>query len=175
MKRVTGIGGVFFKSENPEELYQWYQKNLGIQRDAHGQGASFEWLELKDAAGNRPGAEASTAWSIFPSSTKYFGASKAGFMVNYRVDDLDALLKELEKQECRSTHTAKMPTTVASPGSQIQTETGSSCGSRPSRSDFGSHLNSSFRTRILAPRYEGGGDHSGCGAWHPHGSHARRH
>ncbi|MFZ1166578.1 MAG: VOC family protein [Candidatus Sulfotelmatobacter sp.] len=97
MKRVTGIGGVFFKSENPEELYQWYQKNLGIQRDAHGQGASFEWLELKVAAGNRPGAEASTAWSIFPSSTKYFGASKAGFMVNYRVGDLDALLKELEK------------------------------------------------------------------------------
>jgi catechol-2,3-dioxygenase len=76
MKRVTGIGGIFFKSENPEELYQWYEKHLGIQREAHGQGASFE---LRDSAGNEPGAKALTAWSIFPRSTRYFGASKADF------------------------------------------------------------------------------------------------
>jgi predicted enzyme related to lactoylglutathione lyase len=97
MKRVTGIGGIFFKSENPEELYQWYEKHLGIQREPHGQSASFEWRELKDAAGNEPGANAVTAWSIFPRSTKYFGASKADFMVNYRVDDLDSLLEELKQ------------------------------------------------------------------------------
>jgi catechol 2,3-dioxygenase-like lactoylglutathione lyase family enzyme len=99
MKRVTGIGGIFFKSENPEELYQWYEKHLGTQREAHGQGASFEWRELRDGAGNGPGAKALTAWSIFPRSTKYFGTSKADFMVNYRVDDLDALLEELKQAE----------------------------------------------------------------------------
>jgi catechol 2,3-dioxygenase-like lactoylglutathione lyase family enzyme len=96
MKRVTGIGGVFFKSEKPEQLYEWYEKHLGIKRDAHGQGASFEWRELKTADGGEPGPIATTAWSIFPHSTKYFGAGKAGFMVNYRVDSLDALLDELK-------------------------------------------------------------------------------
>src|SRR4030088_2527443 len=49
MKRVTGIGGIFFKSDNPEELYQWYEKHLGIKREAHGQGAMFPWQEPQDA------------------------------------------------------------------------------------------------------------------------------
>jgi predicted enzyme related to lactoylglutathione lyase len=96
MKRVTGIGGIFFKSDNPEQLYAWYEKNLGIPREPHGPGASFAWRELQSADGSQPGPEGSTAWSIFPSTTKYFGASKAGVMVNYRVDDLDALLQELQ-------------------------------------------------------------------------------
>jgi catechol 2,3-dioxygenase-like lactoylglutathione lyase family enzyme len=97
MKRVTGIGGIFFKSENHQQLYDWYEKHLGIQRDSHGQGASFPWRELRGADGSEPGPEGSTAWSIFPATTKYFGASKAGFMVNYRVDNLDALLEDLKK------------------------------------------------------------------------------
>jgi predicted enzyme related to lactoylglutathione lyase len=97
MKRVTGIGGIFFKSEDPQKLYDWYERNLGIQREPHGQGASFEWRELRDSDSQEPGAKALTAWSIFPRSTKYFGASKAGFMINYRVDDLDALLAELKQ------------------------------------------------------------------------------
>jgi predicted enzyme related to lactoylglutathione lyase len=96
MKRVTGIGGIFFKSEKPDQLYEWYEKHLGIKRDAHGQGASFEWRELKAADGSEPGPTATTVWSIFPHSTKYLGASKAGFMVNYRVDNLDALLDEMK-------------------------------------------------------------------------------
>jgi predicted enzyme related to lactoylglutathione lyase len=96
MQRVTGIGGIFFKSENPEQMYQWYEKHLGIRRESHGQGAQFEWRELKAADGSEPGPEAQTAWSIFPSSTKYFGASKANFMVNYRVEDLDALLEAMK-------------------------------------------------------------------------------
>ena len=96
MKRVTGIGGIFFKSEKPDQLYEWYEKHLGIKRDAHGQGASFEWRELKAADGSEPGPTGTTAWSIFPHSTKYLGASKAGFMVNYRVDNLDALLDEMK-------------------------------------------------------------------------------
>jgi predicted enzyme related to lactoylglutathione lyase len=52
---------------------------------------------LRAADGSEPGCKALTAWSIFPQTTKYFGAGKAGFMVNYRVDDLDALLEELKK------------------------------------------------------------------------------
>jgi predicted enzyme related to lactoylglutathione lyase len=97
MRRVTGIGGIFFKSENPQQLYDWYEKYLGIQRDAHGQGASFHWREPQGEDGTEPGAEAVTAWSIFPQTTKYLGASKAGFMINYRVDNLDALLEDLKK------------------------------------------------------------------------------
>lgn len=97
MKRVTGIGGIFFQSDDPQHLYEWYENHLGIKRDAHGQGASFEWRELQGPDGTEAGAKGLTAWSIFPRSTKYFGASKASFMVNYRVDDLDALLDELKK------------------------------------------------------------------------------
>lgn len=97
MKRVTGIGGIFFKSENQQRLYEWYEKHLGIQRDAHGQCASFPWRELHGAGGTEPGPEGLTTWSIFPATTKYFGASKASFMINYRVDNLDALLEDLEK------------------------------------------------------------------------------
>ena len=100
MKHVTGIGGIFLQSENPEHLYEWYERHLGIKREAHGQGASFEWRELQ-AEGNGPGAKRTTAWSIFPRGTKYFGASEASFMVNYRVDDLDALLGGAEKSGSR--------------------------------------------------------------------------
>ena len=57
MKRVTGIGGVFFKSENPQQLYEWYEKHLGIKREPHGQGASFHWREVADGDGSQPGWE----------------------------------------------------------------------------------------------------------------------
>jgi predicted enzyme related to lactoylglutathione lyase len=97
MKRVTGLGGIFFQSENPEHLYEWYEKNLGIKREPHGQGAAFHWRELRAGDGKEPGAEGLTAWAIFPHNTEYFKASKARFMMNYRVDDLDALLEELKK------------------------------------------------------------------------------
>ena len=95
MKRVTGIGGIFFKSDNPEELYQWYEKHLGIKREPHGQGAVFPWQEPQDAENDGPSAKGMTVWSIFPRSSKYFDPSNAGFMVNYRVNDLDVLLEEL--------------------------------------------------------------------------------
>ena len=97
MKRVTGIGGIFFKSENAKLLYDWYEKHLGIQRDPHGGGASFPWRELQAADGTQPGPEGLTTWSIFPQTTKHFGASKGGFMFNYRVDNVDALLEDLKK------------------------------------------------------------------------------
>jgi len=74
MKRVTGIGGIFFKSDNPEKLYQWYEKHLGIFREPHGQGAAFRWREC-DAV------EGLTAWAIFPKDTGYFGASAADHII----------------------------------------------------------------------------------------------
>ncbi|MCU1305318.1 MAG: glyoxalase [Acidobacteriaceae bacterium] len=91
MKRVTGIGGIFFKSENAEKLYGWYEKHLGIQR-MPGNGVAFEWKEAET------GATGYTLWSLFPRSTKYFDPSSASFMVNYRVEDLDALLALLKQE-----------------------------------------------------------------------------
>jgi hypothetical protein len=117
MKRVTGIGGIFFKSESPPQLYDWYEKHLGIQREPHGQGASFHWRELQAADRTEPGPKALTAWCIFPQTTKYFGASKASFMVSYRVDNLDALLEDLKKS-------------ADSPGSPTQTATALSYGNQ---------------------------------------------
>ena len=102
MKRVTGIGGIFFKSQDPDRLYQWYETHLGIRRSPDGS-AAFEWREVKepdnDAAGNNdPGKKGMTVWSIFPNSTKYFEPSSSAFMINYRVDDLDALLEAMRKE-----------------------------------------------------------------------------
>jgi len=90
MPQVTGLGGVFFKAEDPEKLYSWYEKHLGIKREPHGQGSTFRW---RDDEGN----EGATAWAIFPKATKYFDPSRAPFMLNYRVDDLDRLLEKLRE------------------------------------------------------------------------------
>ena len=89
MARVRGIGGIFFKSDNPEALYAWYEKHLGITGRPN-EGAMFAWRRPEDAS-----KEELTVWSIFPASTKYFDPSKAQFMMNYIVDDLDATLAEL--------------------------------------------------------------------------------
>jgi predicted enzyme related to lactoylglutathione lyase len=91
MKRVTGIGGVFFKSQDPEKLYSWYEKHLGIKR-MPGNGVMFEWQDAQTDA------EGQTIWSIFPRATKYFDPSHASFMMNYRVEDLDTLLALLKQE-----------------------------------------------------------------------------
>jgi catechol 2,3-dioxygenase-like lactoylglutathione lyase family enzyme len=93
MKRVTGIGGVFFKSDDPDKLYRWYEKHLDIRRESDGCGGVFHWRDAED-----PQKKGCTAWAIFPRHTKYFDPSRAGHMVNYRVDDLDALLKALKEE-----------------------------------------------------------------------------
>jgi hypothetical protein len=85
MKRVSGLGRIFLKSESPPQLYDWYEKHLGTRR------------EPQAADSTEPGPKALTVWCIFPWTTKYFGVSKASFMVNYRVDNLDALLDDLKK------------------------------------------------------------------------------
>jgi catechol 2,3-dioxygenase-like lactoylglutathione lyase family enzyme len=92
--RVLGIGGIFFKSANPQQLQEWYGKNLGLADSGHG--VMLPWREQ-----DHPEREQMTVWSVFPGDTKYFEPSPASFMVNYIVDDLDALLDRLAKQGVR--------------------------------------------------------------------------
>lgn len=92
MKRVTGLGGVFFRAQQPSALYEWYEKHLGIRREADGSGAMFHWRDAEN-----PAVAGITIWSIFPDSTKYFGSNKA-FMMNFRVENLDELLKLLRAE-----------------------------------------------------------------------------
>jgi len=91
MKRVTGIGGIFFKSKDPDSLKRWYGQHLGIPADEHGH--TFQWREESD-----PEQVGFTVWSPFPHDTKYFDPGTAPFMINYRVDDLDGLLAALREE-----------------------------------------------------------------------------
>jgi predicted enzyme related to lactoylglutathione lyase len=86
--RVLGIGGIFFKSANHDQLSSWYRENMGIDHDQYG--ATFKWRSM-----NEPAKENLTVWSIFPSSSDYFAPSQAAFMINYIVDDLDAVLNKM--------------------------------------------------------------------------------
>lgn len=94
MKRVTGIGGVFFKSKDPKALGAWYREHLGIGVEEWG-GAAFRW-----ASPDNPSGTGTTIWSPFKEETEYFAPSKASFMINYRVDDLHALLAQLRSEGC---------------------------------------------------------------------------
>jgi catechol 2,3-dioxygenase-like lactoylglutathione lyase family enzyme len=89
--RILGIGGIFFKSSNQQQMREWYGKHLGLVDK--GAGAMLPWRE-KD----NPEKEHVTVWSLFPGTTKYFEPGQAAFMVNYIVDDLDALLERLQKE-----------------------------------------------------------------------------
>lgn len=91
MKKVTGLGGVFFKCDDPKAMNEWYAKNLGLATSEYG--TTFEWREADD-----PSKKGSTTWSAFPLDTKYFDPSAKPFMINYRVADLVALVAELKKE-----------------------------------------------------------------------------
>lgn len=91
MKKVTGIGGIFFKCKDPKKMNEWYKTHLGI--DAGEYGASFEWREDVDSK-----KKGSTQWTPFEETTNYFEPSSKDFMINYRVDDLEGLVKQLEKE-----------------------------------------------------------------------------
>ena len=91
MKKVTGIGGVFFKCKDPGKVKEWYKTHLGL--DTNEYGANFEWRQAED-----PAKKGSTAWSPFAETTKYFEPSTKDFMINYRVENLEALVEELKKQ-----------------------------------------------------------------------------
>jgi predicted enzyme related to lactoylglutathione lyase len=93
MKRVTGLGGLFFKAKDPNAMYEWYEKHLGIQREPDGSGALFHWRDATD-----PDKTGLTVWSMFPQDTKYFDPSPAPFMMNFRVDNLEDLLTALREE-----------------------------------------------------------------------------
>ncbi|GAB3927243.1 VOC family protein [Mucilaginibacter myungsuensis] len=89
MKKVTGLGGIFFKSDDPKAMNEWYAENLGLPTSPYG--TAFEWLDKDD-----PTIKGSTVWSTFPTTSKYFDPSTKPFMINYRVADLVALVEELK-------------------------------------------------------------------------------
>ncbi|MBW7869991.1 MAG: VOC family protein [Flavobacteriia bacterium] len=88
MKRVTGIGGIFFKSRNPEKMTEWYHKHLGLETNLYG--ATFEWYEKPDSS-----VMAQTQWTPFAESSKYF---EKDYMINYLVENPEALVEELKKE-----------------------------------------------------------------------------
>jgi predicted enzyme related to lactoylglutathione lyase len=90
-KRVTAIGGVFFKAADPEKLKDWYAKHLGLDTDQWG--TNFEWRQADD--GTRKGF---TQWGPMKEQTKYFQPSEKQFMINYRVENLDRLLAQLKEE-----------------------------------------------------------------------------
>ncbi|WP_375238402.1 VOC family protein [Aurantibacter sp.] len=88
-KRVTGIGGLFFKSEDPKASKEWYNKHLGFNTDDYG--STFWWKDKEDK-------DCSTQWSPFKDDTTYFEPSKKEFMFNYRVENLVELLETLKNE-----------------------------------------------------------------------------
>ena len=94
MKRVTGIGGIFFHAKDPKALCAWYKAHLGIDVQDWG-GAAFTWA---DAGGNP--VNGTTVWSIGRADGDQFAPSKSSFMINYRVADLAALLEALRAEGC---------------------------------------------------------------------------
>lgn len=91
MKRVTGIGGIFFKCRDPKKMTEWYRQHLGLNTNPYG--ATFEWFEGADGS-----TKAQTQWSPFPESTDYFEPSARDFMMNYRVENLEALVEVLKNE-----------------------------------------------------------------------------
>jgi predicted enzyme related to lactoylglutathione lyase len=91
MKRVTGIGGVFFKCKDAAVTKAWYEKHLGIPAGSYGH--TFNWQDGQDA-----GQSGTTSWSTFPEKSDYFGPGDQPFMINYRVDDLVTLIAALREE-----------------------------------------------------------------------------
>jgi predicted enzyme related to lactoylglutathione lyase len=84
MQKVAGVGGVFIRGRDADRLRSWYAENLGVDVDPEFGGAQFG-----------PTGDGSVTWAVFPADTEYFGRPDQGFMINYRVTDLDAILVQL--------------------------------------------------------------------------------
>ncbi len=91
MKKVTGIGGIFFKCKDPDKVKEWYKDHLGLDTDQYG--TNFEWRQGDDTT-----KKGFTQWSPFSETTTYFQPSTKDFMINYRVENLEALVEELKKE-----------------------------------------------------------------------------
>ena len=89
-KKVTGIGGIFFKCKDPKKLKEWYKEHLGMKIDQFG--TMFEWREVPDTT-----KKGVTQWTPFAETTKYFNPSTKDFMINYRVENLQSLVEDLRK------------------------------------------------------------------------------
>ncbi len=89
-KKVTGIGGIFFKTKDPQAIKDWYSKNLGLPTNDYG--CTFEFHPL-----DKPNEKGALQWSPFKESTKYFAPSEKEFMINYRVENLVELVEELKQ------------------------------------------------------------------------------
>jgi predicted enzyme related to lactoylglutathione lyase len=94
MKRVTGIGGVFFKAKDPKALGEWYRTHLGVPVEEWG-GAAFRWK-----SDDNPDGAGTTIWNPFAEDSPYFAPSTSRLMINYRVPDLHALLAALRSEGC---------------------------------------------------------------------------
>jgi predicted enzyme related to lactoylglutathione lyase len=90
-KRVTGIGGIFFKTKDPEKMKKWYKIHLGLVVNEYG--SVFEFRSTDE-----PEKKGYLVWSLFKEKTTYFEPSQKEFMINYRVENLEALVKELAKE-----------------------------------------------------------------------------
>jgi len=90
-KKVTGIGGIFFKCAEPENVRKWYAEHLGFDPSPYG--SNFEWRHL-----DNPNKKGSTVWSPFAAKTDYFQPSTKDFMINLRVENLEWLLGELKNE-----------------------------------------------------------------------------
>lgn len=91
MKRVTGIGGIFFKCKDPIKFKEWYKTHLGI--DTNDYGATFDWKQMSDSD-----AKGSLTWSPTKQTIDYFEPSTREFMINYTVENLETLVEELQKE-----------------------------------------------------------------------------
>ena len=90
MKKVTGIGGIFFKCKDPKKMREWYYINLGLNTNQYG--TVFEWRQAEDST-----KKGFTQWSPFNEKTKYFEPSTKDFMINYRVENIATLVAGLKK------------------------------------------------------------------------------
>jgi len=100
MKRVTGIGGIFFKCKDPKQMREWYKTHLGLNTNQYG--TVFEWRQATDSS-----KKGFSQWSPFKETTKYFEPSTKDFMINYRVENLEALVEELKKEGVTITDTVQ--------------------------------------------------------------------
>jgi len=89
MKKVTGIGGIFFKCDDPKAMQDWYAKNLGLPVESYG--TMFQWREADD-----PEKERYTVWSPFKKDTNYFEPSNKDFMINYIVENIEEVVEQLK-------------------------------------------------------------------------------
>lgn len=97
-KKVTGIGGIFFKWKDPKKMREWYQTHLGLNTNQYG--SVFEWYQGADST-----KKGFLQWSPFKETTKYFEPSTRDFMINYRVENMEALVEELKKNGVTFTDT----------------------------------------------------------------------